>query len=171
MYMIRKYLITAVFLFFIPFTASAQFETDTSQIRNPEFVSIADQLVQDLTTRLTLTSEQAEEIKEILIDYQENVSGTKAAENAAPEVESEFDQDPMSDTSTQSESQDPFQTENDVSADTSSVIQGDPQENANSAIESVLNDTQKTTWTVIKDAWWRDVNSRYGWEDKLENQE
>lgn len=191
--MFGKGIITSLlFLFIFTFSTFAQMDADTTQTtRNPEFLTNAEQLVQDLSPRLSLTDQQASEIKGILVDYQQSVSVTNAESaeiseesqnnvngDTSYEDQSEIQSDIQNDTTTDmqsnqdqaeinSQNQDStgFQSnqntqlgnENGVTPD----VSGDPKEVANRAIENVLNDTQKTTWAVIKDAWWKDVDSRY----------
>jgi len=187
--MIRKLFIPILFfVFFININTSAQIDADTtqSQLRNPEFAATADQVVQDLTARLTLTPDQAREIKEIFIDYQERMqlrspnidnaeppttgetefdtptdTETETETDVVPETETDIETETETDIETETETETEFDVNRDVTSETS--FQGDPQALANKAIEEVLNDTQMTTWTIIKDAWWRDINSRYGW--------
>jgi hypothetical protein len=210
--MIRKLIYSSLFVFLIHTAGFAQFE-DTTQMRDPQHISTAEQLTEDLSTRLALTDEQSEEIKEILIDYQENIAmnqkGIEEAEQGMdtqtdPEVSDPnvTDQDVITDTETQTdietetdvetetdfpqtdiesetevETETPTdyptsETQTDVDAQTNTEFQdqmnNDPHEMVNQAIEDVLNDSQKVTWSVIKDAWWRDVNSRFGWDKQTE---
>jgi hypothetical protein len=178
---------TVLFVLLLQFSAAAQFETDTSQMRDPQFAATADQIVQDLTTRLTLTDEQSTEIKEILIDYQEEIQTQQGLADEAEtrtdfetetQTETEFETETETDFDTETETDYETQTETDVTTgtefntqDQTGVVSGDPKERANQAIEQVLNDTQKTTWVVIRDAWWRDINSRYGWDKNTEGME
>jgi hypothetical protein len=197
--MIRKNLLgmfTLLLVVLFSYNISAQFETDTSQERNPEYLATADQLVEDLKTRLTLTDEQSQEIKEILIDYQQDIHSSGTNQNQAEmgnetnsdfntdtefETETDFESDTQTDIETDTDvetdtditTEGEFETETDIQSDVQTpentdVFSDNPQEKANQAIEEILNDTQRTTWTVIKDAWWRDVNSRFGWDKNSE---
>jgi hypothetical protein len=210
--MIKKLIFSSFLLFLFQIAVFAQFE-DTTQMRDPQYISTAEQLAQDLSTRLSLTEEQSEEIKEILVDFQENVAihRTEADEAETYRNETDYDTEPQSDIETETDFETDTETtlprtetdvdvdadvrtdypETDVDADVrtdypetevdtevrtdfpqtdvdvdmrTQIETEDPQEMANQAIEEVLNESQMVTWNVIKEAWWRDVSNRYGWD-------
>jgi hypothetical protein len=197
--MIKKLIFSSFLLFLFQIAVFAQFE-DTTQMRDPQYISTAEQLAQDLSTRLSLTEEQSEEIKEILVDFQENVAihRTEADEAETYRNETDYDTEPQSDIETETDFETDTETtlprtetdvdvdadvrtdypetevdtevrtdfpQTDVDVDMRTQIETeDPQEMANQAIEEVLNESQMVTWNVIKEAWWRDVSNRYGWD-------
>jgi purine-binding chemotaxis protein CheW len=184
--MVKKLIYSSFLVLLFQIALFAQFE-ESDQARDPQHVSTAEQLTEDLTTRLSLTEDQSDEIKEILIDYQENVA-TMQTEGTTGETD--FNTETETQTEIESETQTDFETETDMETETDTEFEtetetdfpttdtevqtdvymegdftNDPHERANQAIEDVLNDSQKITWNVIKEAWWRDVNSRFGWDE------
>jgi hypothetical protein len=172
-------LLFIVFLLFFNFSLTAQ-EIDTSGLYDQDFQTTADQLTEDLKARLTLTDQQADEIRDILIQYQEKVQSDYEPENSDQEIiedtaydatqtrvdgtETEAEPDLNTDTSFTEDPLSGFDDEETVN-DNYLYAGEDPQKEANKNIEEVLNETQKTTWSIIREAWWRDVNSRYRWDN------
>jgi hypothetical protein len=106
---------------------------ETVAADNEKYEQVATELTKKLSSKINLTSDQTDEIKNILVDYQKEV------------IEAE---DVMNEEKTE------------IKTDTKETATHEQDESTKEQIESVLDEKQKTAYVDYRDEWWKEVQDR-----------
>lgn len=129
-----NHVVLSAFFLILFFSSLSILLADSNVIDDKKYEQVAIELTQKLSSKVNLTSDQTDKIKDILVNYQKEVLEVKSNKDEV-DMEEKTDVD-------------------------RSAAKTDPGENANEEIQSVLNDDQKTAYMEFRDEWWKEVSER-----------